>query len=88
MKTLKQTLFFIIAGIAINAIFCSTSYAATAYSGFSLSPSQSSEDNLTDSSDRSLHTTKYVVTSAKLPYAPDPEITILLLALSEKEILS
>lgn len=48
MKTLKQTLFFIIAGIAINAIFCSTSYAATAYSGFSLSPSQSSEDNLTD----------------------------------------
>lgn len=88
MKTLKQTLFFIIAGIAINVIFCSTSYAATAYSGFSLSPSQSSEDNLTDSSDRSLHTTKYVVTSAQATLRTDLEITILLLALSEKEILS
>ena len=72
MKTLKQTLFFIIAGIAINAIFCSPSYAATAYSGFSLSPSQSSEDNLTDSSDRSLHTTKYVVTSAQATLRTGP----------------
>ena len=65
MKSLKQTLFFIIAGIAISITFCSTSYAATTYSEFSLSPSQSSEDNLTDSSNRSLHTTKYVVTSAQ-----------------------
>ena len=65
MKFLKQTLFFIIAGITISITFCSTAYAATAYSKFSLSPSQSSEDNLADSSDRSLHTTKYVVTSAQ-----------------------
>ena len=36
MKFLKQTLFFIIAGIAINAIFCSTSYAATAYTLYSM----------------------------------------------------
>ena len=59
MKFLKQTLFFIIVGITISITFCSTTYAATAYSKLSLPPSQSSEDNLADSSDRSLHTTKY-----------------------------
>lgn len=31
MKFLKQTLFFIIAGITISITFCSTTYAATAY---------------------------------------------------------
>ena len=73
MKTLKQTLFFIIAGIAINAIFCSTSYAATAYFWILLYLlHKSSEDNLTDSSDRSLHTTKYVVTSAQATLRTGP----------------
>ena len=42
MKFLKQTLFFIIAGITISITFCSTTYAATAYSKLSLPPSQSS----------------------------------------------
>ncbi|MEI3381244.1 MAG: hypothetical protein V8R43_06875 [Dorea sp.] len=88
MKFLKQTLFFIIAGITISITFCSTAYAATAYSKFSLSPSQSSEDNLADSSDRSLHTTKYVVTSAQATLHTDQEITILLPAPSKKETLS
>lgn len=72
MKSLKQTLFFIIAGITISITFCSTSYAATAYSEFALSPTQSSEDNLADSSGRSLHTTKYVVTSAQATLRTGP----------------
>ena len=72
MKFLKQTLFFIIAGITISITFCSTTYAATAYSKLSLPPSQSSEDNLADSSDRSLHTTKYVVTSAQATLRTGP----------------
>ena len=72
MKFLKQTLFFIIVGITISITFCSTTYAATAYSKLSLPPSQSSEDNLADSSDRSLHTTKYVVTSAQATLRTGP----------------
>ena len=72
MKFLKQTLFFIIAGITISITFCSTTYAATAYSKLSLPPSQSAEDNLADSSDRSLHTTKYVVTSAQATLRTGP----------------
>lgn len=72
MKFLKQTLFFIIVGITISITFCSTTYAATAYSKLSLPPSQSSEDNFADSSDRSLHTTKYVVTSAQATLRTGP----------------
>mgnify|MGYP000559346254 CR=1 FL=1 len=67
MKFLKQTLFFIIVGITISITFCSTTYAATAYSKLSLPPSQSSEDNLAD-----LHTTKYVVTSAQATLRTGP----------------
>ena len=88
MKFLKQTLFFIIVGITISITFCSTTYAATAYSKLSLPPSQSSEDNLADSVTVVFTQPNMSSHLPKPPYAPDQEITILLPAPSKKETLS